>query len=142
MCEPQTYIIKTTTTFRYRDLNLIGKAIKVRNSLPISLLILSKLINFYSPWNDQKTYGFLMVSSVLELNLLKFKNIRSEIWKLFPIDKCVPFLRQISSLTQEKFFLPTSHNVKCNTQCKYPCNLKLGHESSFDETERPHCPSR
>ena len=29
---------------------------------------LSELINFFSPWNDQKTYGFLIISWEIELN--------------------------------------------------------------------------
>ena len=28
-----------------------------------------KQINFYSPWNHQKTYGFLMISGEREVNL-------------------------------------------------------------------------
>ena len=34
----------------------------------ISLLILIEFINFQSPWNHQKTYGFWMISEGVELN--------------------------------------------------------------------------
>ena len=40
----------------------------VRDHLPISFLILSELINFYSPWNHQKTIGSLMISGRIEVN--------------------------------------------------------------------------
>ena len=33
---------------------------------------LSELVNFYSPWNNQKTYGFLMISEGIEVNMFKF----------------------------------------------------------------------
>ena len=36
-------------------------------------------INFYTPCNFQKTYGFLMISGGTEVNLFAF--IRSEFWK-------------------------------------------------------------
>ena len=42
---------------------------------------LSKLINFYFPWNQQKTMGFLMISGGIEVKLHKYTNtlnIRSE----------------------------------------------------------------
>ena len=29
---------------------------------------LSKLINFYSPWNHKKAYGFQMISEWIEVN--------------------------------------------------------------------------
>ena len=29
---------------------------------------LRELINFYSPWNQQKTFGFLMISGETEVN--------------------------------------------------------------------------
>ena len=29
---------------------------------------LSELINFYSPWNHQKTDGFMMISGGIEVN--------------------------------------------------------------------------
>ena len=32
------------------------------------LLMLSKLINFYSSWDHQKTYGNLMISGAIEVN--------------------------------------------------------------------------
>ena len=40
----------------------------VKERLQISHLILGELINFYSPWNHQKTYGFLMISGKIEVN--------------------------------------------------------------------------
>ena len=43
----------------------------------ITILILSefKRINFYSPWNLQKTLGFLMISR--ETSLIQFDSIRT-----------------------------------------------------------------
>ena len=41
-----------------------------------------KLINFYSLCNHQRTYGFLMILEKVEVNLLKFSYIRSQIWIL------------------------------------------------------------
>ena len=38
---------------------------------------LSKLINFYSPWNHQKIHGFLMISAGYKLICLE-RNIRTE----------------------------------------------------------------
>ena len=32
------------------------------------LMNLSELIDFYSPWNHQKTIGFLMISGGIEVN--------------------------------------------------------------------------
>ena len=46
----------------------VNYVIYVRNHLQISLLILSKLITFYSPRNHDKTIGFLMVSGGVEGN--------------------------------------------------------------------------
>ena len=43
---------------------------------------LIELINFYSPWNRQKTYGFLMILGLLRLNSL---NIRCKFWRQFLI---------------------------------------------------------
>ena len=36
------------------------------------LIMLSELINIYSPRNHQKSYGFLMILGGIEVNLLKF----------------------------------------------------------------------
>ena len=44
----------------------------------------SELINFYSPWNHQKTIVFLMISREINRSLLIRLNlltIRKEIWK-------------------------------------------------------------
>ena len=46
-------------------------SIYLRNRREISLLILSEFkqkIIFYSPWNQQKTYGFLMISGGMKVN--------------------------------------------------------------------------
>ena len=42
----------------------------VRDRLQISLLLLSafKCTNFNSPWNQQKSYGFLMISGGIEVD--------------------------------------------------------------------------
>ena len=52
-------------------INLFKSFIVFWDRLQISLLMLSefmRLINFYSPWNHQKTYGFLMISGGIEVN--------------------------------------------------------------------------
>ena len=49
-------------------INLFNSFIVFWDRLQISLLMLSELINFYSPWNHQKTYGFLMISGGIEVN--------------------------------------------------------------------------
>ena len=49
----------------------LGKKLKfklLRDLLQILLVTISELINFYSPWNHQKTYGFLMISGGTEVN--------------------------------------------------------------------------
>ena len=42
-------------------------------------------VNFYSPWNCQKTYGFLMISGGIEVDLLV--HIRSELESDHPLFK-------------------------------------------------------
>ena len=42
-----------------------------RDWFQILVLILSKLFNFYSPWNYPKPYGFLLISGQIEVNLIK-----------------------------------------------------------------------
>ena len=46
-------------------------AASLGDRLQISLLglsELSELINLYSPWNNQKTYAFLMISGEIEVS--------------------------------------------------------------------------
>ena len=45
-------------------IHLVMYALFLKDRLQISLLILSefKRINFYSPWDHQKTYGVLIIS--------------------------------------------------------------------------------
>ena len=40
----------------------------LKDCCQISFLILNELINFYFPWNQQKTYGFLIILGGLEVN--------------------------------------------------------------------------
>lgn len=50
-------------------------------------------INFYSPWNHQKTTVVMMISGEQNLiNSLKYTNIRSEIWR-----QCLRDVQQINS---------------------------------------------
>ena len=45
----------------------------MRDRFQILVLILGELINLYSPWNHQKTIGFLMISGEKKLiNSIKF----------------------------------------------------------------------
>ena len=58
---------------------------QLRDRLLISLLLLSELINFYPPWNHQKTTSFLIISGgnrscTICLNSL---NIRSKTWRQY-----------------------------------------------------------
>ena len=43
-------------------LELLGEVFNVKDYLQILLLQLSELINFFYPWNHQKTIGFLIIS--------------------------------------------------------------------------------
>ena len=43
--------------------------IQVRDCRQISLVILSELTDFNPSWNHQKTYGFLMFSEEIKVNL-------------------------------------------------------------------------
>ena len=57
------------------NFDAILESIEIRDRLQISSLVLSELINFYYPWNHQKTHGFLMISRVIEVKLLKMRLI-------------------------------------------------------------------
>ena len=48
----------------------------------MQIKILSELFNFYSPWNHQKTYGFLMIPGGMWRYLIRLNslNIRNKIW--------------------------------------------------------------
>ena len=50
---------------------------------------MSEWINFYSPWNRQKSYGFLTISEGVEINEFSSRNSRIEIcrWSLNNIQK-------------------------------------------------------
>ena len=66
----------------------------------ISLLILrefKEIINFYSSWNYQKIYGFLIISGGIELVYLNLLHIRSKIWRS-------PLIQEVTtrSITQLK----------------------------------------
>ena len=90
---------------------------------------LSELINFYSPWNHQKTVGFLMISGGIKVNqLIKFtwnqvRNLETIPWFrndlcnsskpwyqidvlpqfiLFPKNVSTKFLRKIPSIPSTK----------------------------------------
>ena len=52
--------------------------ILIKDRLQILFLILSELIIFCSLWKHQRTYDFLMISGVIEVNLL---NIGRKIWR-------------------------------------------------------------
>ena len=59
---------------------------RVRDRLALSLLVLgifSELNNYYSPQNQQQTYGFLMISGGIEVIRFNSLNIRSEFWNIF-----------------------------------------------------------
>ena len=76
------FIVFATLRKTFKILCKLGIVSKFRYSNQADL---RELINFYSPWNDQKTYYFLMVSGGIELSSsirLILLNIRSEIWRL------------------------------------------------------------
>ena len=68
------YLFSLTCTYAFILINYkIHTCTYTKGSSP-SLLTSSELINFYFPWNYQKTYGFLMISGgeIKLINSLKF----------------------------------------------------------------------
>ena len=98
------------------------------------LLILSEfiwIINFYFPRNHHKTYSFLMLSVVIEINSL---NIGSKIWKwstTFPkrvheqITKCKPPGPSGFPYSSQFFFISSSVKLKFDKIIWFYCQIYL-----------------
>ena len=76
--EKLTFLLTPVCVLGGKNSFLKKFAYVIRYRLRLSLLILSKIINFYFLWNNQNTCCFLMNSGRIHLNSL---NIRSEIWR-------------------------------------------------------------
>ena len=61
-------VLKDLRTFECTNACKQKRFLVTKGHLQISLVVLSKLINFYFLWNHQKTAGFLMILGGIEVN--------------------------------------------------------------------------